>query len=924
MKKTNRFIALLTALVLVFSTMINTVAFAAVNPDVTGTDFEVAVAKLKAVGVMEGYPDGTFKPEGEITRAEFAKIAVVAMGLGDAAEASKGVTKFGDVTASHWASGYINLAVNRGLVAGYPDGTYKPDGKLTNAEAITILCRMVGLGPVIDKEGTWPANYVGRASNEGLLKGVNVASGTNALRGLTAKMLVNTLTADMWGATTYKTDGTVEYGKTGDTLLGDKLNVTEYNKDMEDADGAKLFDEVRVVAIDTDDNTITLEDAQNAVGIDTFDIAEGMDVDAYELYMNEVTAWVNDDDEVIYANVESDYYLDAIEYSAADDELTIVTADKTFDITAAVAANANVNNATAAGLAATNYQLAKVVLDDKGDVAYVDAYTMTDFAVVESVDGDGIVTVDGTEVDFEDYRIFKDGKLADVADMVKGDIVTFNTVASGDIDGFAEIFTKSVTGPIDKTYAELFKVKGVEYDYSLALKTSDTVGLNAQYVNEDGDLDDMDIDAADQFKAEGDVTVFVDRAGEAMFVTGELGELATNDIGGILTEAVTQDSSFGKSYLELTFVNQSGKKVTETVKVEDLDMVTVDGTEYEVGEDCPNGITADSEIDKLTMFDDATPNVLGDVILAKNEAGTVIQAAGPVDLEIFDYTDLVADMMVTFTYDDNGDVVGLEFYDANEVAIADEIDVADDDFADGNKIMSDTLVFDISDGTDEGDTVVTKWSDIKTIETIKTSTIYVNDDSEVVYIVTDDTDAAADTTYIALIEDSLTNGDGDTTQITAWVKGASKDYDVDELGAVVSGQVYQITVNEDELVTKILTIDGTGTVDTAVDFNDDDAIDADDDILEEDLTIADDADVNTSDKLITIGGVDYKLDSSAKIYNRLDGEDIEVKTLLQLKSEITDNQNLVTMILSTPDAVGNRYVQMIIVTDEANAAGDTY
>jgi len=431
MKKTNRFIALLTALVLVFSTMINSVAFAAVNPDVVGTDFEVAVGKLKAVGVMEGYPDGTFKPEGEITRAEFAKIAVVAMGLGNAAEASKGVTKFGDVTASHWASGYINLAVNRGLVAGYPDGTYKPEGKLTNAEAITILCRMIGLGPVIDKEGTWPANYVGRATNEGLLKGVNVASGTNALRGLTAKMLVNTLTADMWGATTYKTDGTVEYGKTGETLLADKLNVTEYNKDVKDADGVKIYDEVRVTAYDTEENELTL--AETTGNIDTFEVAEGVDVDLYDVYLNEVNAWVNDDDEIIFAEIVSKSFIDAIEVDG--DEIALVGADKSYDIDD-VTDDMYVNddfggaNDTFANLDGNTYPLAKVVLNSKGDVVYVDAYTLTDLQVVESVK-DGVITaIDGDELDLEvadkEYTIFKAGKLIDAADIVKGDILTFN------------------------------------------------------------------------------------------------------------------------------------------------------------------------------------------------------------------------------------------------------------------------------------------------------------------------------------------------------------------------------------------------------------------------------------------------------------------------------------------------------------------
>ncbi len=227
--------ALLLTLVLVFGSMSS--AFAAVNEDVVDTDYEVAVTKLNAVGIMEGYPDGTFRPEGQITRAEFAKIAVLALGLNDAAEVSKANTIFTDVDAFHWAAGYINVAVDRGILKGYPDGTYKPSNPLSNAEAITILTRLIGLGPVVDKEGNWPANYITRANLEGVLDKVNVSSNAMATRGNAAKMLVNTLTITKWGARGYEYDGSVQYGPlAGDTLLTVNLNIDEYSVVVEDYD----------------------------------------------------------------------------------------------------------------------------------------------------------------------------------------------------------------------------------------------------------------------------------------------------------------------------------------------------------------------------------------------------------------------------------------------------------------------------------------------------------------------------------------------------------------------------------------------------------------------------------------------------------------------------------------------------------------
>ena len=71
--------------------------------DVT-SDYTKAVSKLASLNIMNGYPDGTFRADRTITRAEFAKIAVAALGMSDAAIISDGSTKFSDVPEDHWAS----------------------------------------------------------------------------------------------------------------------------------------------------------------------------------------------------------------------------------------------------------------------------------------------------------------------------------------------------------------------------------------------------------------------------------------------------------------------------------------------------------------------------------------------------------------------------------------------------------------------------------------------------------------------------------------------------------------------------------------------------------------------------------------------------------------------------------------------------
>ena len=115
-----------------------------------------AVSTLSNAGVIDGYEDGTFKPDGNITRAEFATIAVRFF------EATyDGGDLFSDI-AGHWAQDYINEAANAGIVDGYPDGTFQPQQLITRAEAMTMVNRTIDRHPdadhLLDDMIVWPDN----------------------------------------------------------------------------------------------------------------------------------------------------------------------------------------------------------------------------------------------------------------------------------------------------------------------------------------------------------------------------------------------------------------------------------------------------------------------------------------------------------------------------------------------------------------------------------------------------------------------------------------------------------------------------------------------------------------------------------------------------------------------------------------------
>ena len=103
--------------------------------------YNTAVSTLSSMGIITGYPDGTFRPNAAITRAEFAAIAARFDTNGD-----KTAAKFSDI-ATHWAKDEISIAYNNGWITGYPDGTFGPQRDITRAETMTLVNRVLNRQP---------------------------------------------------------------------------------------------------------------------------------------------------------------------------------------------------------------------------------------------------------------------------------------------------------------------------------------------------------------------------------------------------------------------------------------------------------------------------------------------------------------------------------------------------------------------------------------------------------------------------------------------------------------------------------------------------------------------------------------------------------------------------------------------------------
>ena len=109
----------------------------------SGDWFNNAVSTLSNAGIISGYPDGTFRPNAPITRAEMAKVVALF------AKLDKSEDLFNDI-AGHWAEAYIRLAAGNGWIAGYPDGSFKPQQNITRAETMTMINRVLDRVPSVE------------------------------------------------------------------------------------------------------------------------------------------------------------------------------------------------------------------------------------------------------------------------------------------------------------------------------------------------------------------------------------------------------------------------------------------------------------------------------------------------------------------------------------------------------------------------------------------------------------------------------------------------------------------------------------------------------------------------------------------------------------------------------------------------------
>ena len=534
MKNLNKVLAML----VVFMMVVSTVAFAGTFTDVADTSsYSTAIEVGTDLNLFKGYEDGTFAPEGEITRAEFAAIVVRLKGQEAQANGAKAATMFADVPADHWAAGYVNIAVQAGIINGYGDGNFGPEDQVEYQDAITMMVRALGYEPAIGAAG-YPTGYLTKAGELGLTTNVNGTNGVAINRGAVAQIAFNALDVPLMTQSGYgtftqyvvndgysATTGTTNVKKTllsenhsivklqgiiesstdstsASTNVSDKVyvNVTNslYNKfkigsrnmEVGDSDAMKFVGKKAIIFVEYNEfeDVCTIKSLYEAAIGDTLVI----DLADIEAYTAPTYSYDSEEDEYVGTT-------GTVKYYATESKTTTVTIDAFANIYYNGVANAT-NLPTAEELIAMNGSMELALLDGQStnadyDTIYITAYETfvvdevkaSAARITNKIEGSNLSRIEYSEED-GDVRASLVG--VDGAEMAWEDLAEFdvlmvkwartsapkNIYEAEVIDNKVSGTITSIAGQKGKTNRSV-KVDGVEYEVAISAESEKAIKI---------------------------------------------------------------------------------------------------------------------------------------------------------------------------------------------------------------------------------------------------------------------------------------------------------------------------------------------------------------------------------------------------------------------------------------------------------------
>ena len=573
------------SLVLVIAMVLSSMsfAFAGTFTDVEG-DYEKAIEMLVALGIVDGYEDGTYRPERVVTRAEMAKLMVVALGYSDLVTGSK--SNFSD-TQGHWADAYIALAAGKGIVIGDGDGRFRPDSTVSYDEAITMLVRGLGYTDNCNelKGMTWPTNFKVKAADLKITKDVKLTS-TGADRGGVAQLIANALEATL---VTVTVDGDVTLLQ--DTVDGEKIDRI-------------LLTRVATPDYDYDVTPERLDSSNKNYG--------GKIVDLGEYMFQNLKVFLNDDDEVVYVKSSNSLVIEGT-YDDFDEDSEVLSIedanekikkaaleDKDID-SSVVFENGAIKETDIEAKDLEDTDSIKIVAKDANKNGKIDEKEVVGFVTTIQT---GVIRVQ------QEYVAGKakleglllptdDDDKVDLANItVKGDATSLEDIEEDDI--VAEYLSEdetvttlvvtrdTVEGKVTRIDDDTYYIDGKDYDLAgKALITDLELGNEGVFfLDHNGELVDFDGSGV------GPTNYAVVLGVEEGTVTEKFGKTSVDDYPQV--KLATQDDE--TVVLDIYVKIDSAGEVTNSAKIGSDNIVTV----YEEGEDTKLAI--DSRLDENVLI----------------------------------------------------------------------------------------------------------------------------------------------------------------------------------------------------------------------------------------------------------------------------------------------------------------------------------
>ena len=781
------------ALVAVFAMVLTTVSFAATYTDIPAdSDYYEAVETLSKLNIVEGYADGEYKAEQNVTRAEMTALIARVLGIGETAK-NQMATSFTDVPASHWASGFVAWASSSNVVKGYGDGTFGPENNVLYEEAVTMIMRALGYEVVAAGKGGYPGGFIAAAIQSGVTTDVkNAVQGTFANRGTIAQLLANAIDTPLVDQYTWNSDGTGEFIKYDGngyydykTLMSEYLNVVKIKGVVVDtpftADSAYPYniddvEKVSIVVTDTFDTAnATVQAWAEAVEVEedvyeveptVFNIA-GTDVADYVsrsvlayVHENEDGEWdiitvVPDSSRAAEISFSIENLADPI--AEGDEKVAYYKngADKKTKVNLADSFVVIVDGVVGSTYTAVDGVNGVITLVDNAKTAGYEV------VLVNTVVTDVVEDVTATKINFkniispikyndDDMKVVikKDGEIIEAADLVENDVVA---VSGNEALKVIEVLTKTIEGTVAGTKAseesesgKAYKIEGEYYNVAAGVDSEDYAKLKNGY--------------------EG--TFYLDKFGEIVYFVGnaDLGKIA------YVLEVSSEEETdkWGKVDLEVKLLTVDGVK---TFKL--ADKVKIDGEEV-------------LDINDYTAGDvDAVADLTGSVVRFATSNDKVNKFFTATEDNNFEK---VTDAPITKEWSAEDKAFGNKDIDANAVVFSIDTEDVDDSFA--------TTV---ADFIDEDEYTVLLWA---TADTDADADIVVTADLQL------DIASKAEFAIIVDIEETENEDEEDIYELTIMFNGEVETYKTtakiyDEADIEI-GDVVKVKVNADDVITNLV------------------------------------------------------------------------------------------------------------------------